>query len=264
MKIETNISPTSPVHDLLSYPPIEKQVLDALRPHFTTVTHELSGKNYIFTLDGYQCTVETTKKTVLVSTYYRKIRFGELPWPSVRLPYNQDVDAKVAKFVQKVRRVQEIEAKAEALSPLLPDGKVIEAFLNKELSTKKVVVHFWHRNEELFNGVEINFYLHPRTEAPADGVLVCLEEDGKITPWWNGSSDKRKLMYGGRGQIEDAVGRRDRATDVTSMENRIAEVKELQARINQFDQTKSPELMCLLDLRRQAAALTEEFAKAIK
>jgi hypothetical protein len=48
------------------------------------------------------------------------------------------------------------------------------------------------------------------------------------------------------------------------MERRIAEVKELQAKIAQFDQTKSPELMRLLDLRRQAAALTEEFAKAIK
>lgn len=264
MMIKTNLSPTSPVHDVLAYEPIEAQVMDLLGAHFSTVKHELLVKQYIFTLEeSYQVTLEITKKTVLISTYSPKIRFGQLSHPSVRLPYNQDVDAKVAKFAQKVRKVQEIEKKAAALSAL-PDSKKIEEFLNKELGTKRIVAHFWHRNDDLFNGVEITFYLHPRGEAPADGVLVCLEKDGQITPWWNGSSDKRKLMYGGKGQIEDAVGRRNQGTDVASMEKRIAEVKELQTKIAQLDQTKSPELMRLLDLRRQAAALTEEFAKAIK
>jgi hypothetical protein len=262
MMIATNLSPTNPVHDLLLHPPIEKQLMDMLGVHFATVTHELLVKQYIFTLEGdYQVTPEITKKTVLISTYYPKIRFGDLPHPSVRLPYNQDVDAKVAKFALKIKRVQEIEARAKAL-PEQPDRQAINDFLNKELSTKSVVAHYWH--EEVFSGLPLHFYLHPRHEAPGDGVMVCLEGDNRIEPWWNGSSEKRKKFYGGSGQIEDAVGRRNQGTDIASMQKRIDEVKELQDRIAQFDPTKSPALMKLLELKRQAAALTEEFAKAIK
>jgi len=262
MKIETNLSPTSPVHDLLSYPPIEKQVLDCLKGHFTTVTHELLVKSYIFTLDGYQVTPEVTKKTVLISTYYPKIHFGDLHHPSVRLPFNKDVDDKVAKFCGVIKKVQELEGRAKAL-PAPPDQKVIDAFLNKELSTKKISAHYWHRPEDIFNGRLITFYLFPKGGAPGDGVMVCLEGDNKIVPWWNGSTDKRAICHSGGQQIEAAVGR-SQGTDIASMQKKIDEVKELQARIAQFDPTRSPELMLLLDLKRQAAELTQEFARITK
>src|SRR5581483_7273393 len=113
MKIETNIGPTEHVHDPITYPPSERQVLDMLRPNFTRVTHQLIAGTLVMHLDTTRVSLEVVKKGkgVLLavnppSKYDEersKIRFGKYDYPTLRLPYNEDVDDKLAHFCDKVK-----------------------------------------------------------------------------------------------------------------------------------------------------------------
>lgn len=280
MKIETNISETEFTHDLIKYPPIELQVYNIFAGKFPNIKHEnLGGRGITFDLDGTNCAVEigsgkkSKKMTVtnavrlsVVPEYgHDKIRFGdsgrprEDTYPSVRLPYNEDITDKVDRFCEAVRKLQDLEKRAAALN-LYIDKDVIEKALNKQLATDKVEAHYWHEN--LFDGLEITFYLHPKREAPGDGISVCIEKDThKINPFWNGSTERRSHYGGGGELLEWVLGRPSswHQPSLAEMKTRIADFEKLKAKVDAFDVTKSPELMQLLALKKQGDELLEEF-----
>jgi hypothetical protein len=258
--IETNLSDLEQIHDLITYPSIERQVMDLFRIHFPGISHKQAG-GLTFDMDGSQCSVEVHKKKAKVSVIPPSkydhdapgIRLGECDYPAVSLPYNKDVAAKVAKFSDLVRKLKDLERRARELLPVAKD-EVLEKFLNEELGSKALEVSFW--NDNLFTGVEVVFYLHPKEQAPADGVLLCLHND-KIEPFWDGSTERRKLAFGRPQKVEAALGQ-NRDEDVPALKTRIAEAETIRARLDAFKPEKSPEFMHFLATKRQADELVKE------
>lgn len=272
MKIETNISDTDFVHDLIKYKPIQRQLFDMFTQRFPDIQYENSG-GLVFVLDGTRCVVEigtgkkSRKSTVTnaarlsIIAPYPGVRFGTKEYPTVRLPYNEEIDEKLGKFCGVVRKIQDLERRAKAL-PATPEKKVIEAFLNSQLATDEVVASYWQ--ESLFDGTEIMFYLHPKHSAPGEGVMACIEKGtSKISPYWNGSNERRSKHYGNGESLDWAVYRPSSAPrdvpDLASMKAKIVVIETLRAKIDAFDPTKSAEMMRLIDLKKRGDELLEEF-----
>lgn len=281
MQITTNISDVCSTHDAITYPAIEKQVYDLLAEYFNSVEYSFDRHGMQFVLDGIECSGGIPKKkqrfdlAVLPPYHHEKgrVRFGglggDVKYPSVKLPFNTDVEKRLNKFVTAVKKIRDLEERAKAIGT--PDAKKIKAFLNAELGTKEVEASYW--NDDLFDGLEIHFYLHPKGEAPAEGVLMCVEKDTlKLNPFWNGSTPRRS--HGGNSKFKElldwAIGRRNfpdtggvyfnRPQDtIEILKKRIEAIERVQAKVAAFDPNKSEEFLKLIDLKRKADELLKEF-----
>lgn len=265
MEIVTNISKMDRFHDPIKYVTIERQVYEFFLGRFTHVSHELEHDTVILVLDGTRCALKiNTKKrngvglAIIPPHGHDHIRFGEKNYPTVKFHFNRDVTTKVEKFCTTVRTIQWLEQRAKALPPI--DNKALQEALEYQLGTEQVKVTCWCDN--IFDGKEIVFYVHPRGKAPADGVLLCIEND-RIVPFWNGSTDRRSPSFGFPETIELALGNRRQTMDVASMRNHIKAVEDYTAKVNAFDASKNEVLRTVLDIKRQADALVKEF-QAIK
>lgn len=266
MKIETNMPGNT--HDVIKYPSIEKQVFDICVTQFKVVTHSITRSGFAVNLDGLQCPLEVKQKGVRISVLPSEdFKFGEGDYPSVRLPYNVDVKDKLLKFFDKVRKINELEDRA---AEILKDYQIINQialseFLNRELATDVVKVSFC--SENLFSGLPVTFYIHPKDDPPADGVLVCFDGDYKLRPFWDGSTQRRTLQYEEPQLIERAIGdmrtqdqrRANWKSDLAHMKKKIAAAEEVQAKVNAFDPDKSSHFLQLLAAKRKADVLVTEF-----
>lgn len=265
MKIETNMP--GGIHDLIKYPSIERQVFDICVTQFKVVNHSITHSGFAINLDGMSCPLEVKKKGVRISVLPSEdFRFGEGEYPFVTLAYNVDVKDKLLKFFDKVRKINDLEDRA---AKILKDHDAIDQtalskFLNRELETDVVQVSFWKDN--LFSGMPIAFYIHPKDDPPAGGVMVCWD-NGKLVPFWNGSTKRRTHCHEQPELIEKAIGdmrtqdqrRSGYKSDLAHMKKKIAAAEAVQARVDAFDPSKSKPFMALLAVREKANALVEEF-----
>lgn len=254
--IQTNVCDADITHDLLAYPPIEKQVFDFLKTHFPSLAYQREG-GIILTVDDSRISLEVVTKrkgqgvrlSLLPPAYGSDgIRFGSYndKYPSVKLPYNKDLTKKIADFCDKVRKVQDLEKRAKALNRKV-NSDTIRRFMADELAGRDLEVSCWYDN--LFDGIEITFYLHPKHQAPADGLMFCFEKGtNKIVPFRGQGDESLQRVFG-----------RQEKKDLASMKKLIESVESLQERLDAFNPALCPELMKLFELKRQADVLIGEF-----
>lgn len=268
MKIVTNISDTVFVHDLIAYSPIEKQVFDILKKKFKNIAYDLEDGTPSFILDGSRCSLEvgngkkskrkSVTNAIRLSLIPERWTFDSRKYPAIRFPYNKDISKNIDEFYDIVKKIQNLETRAKNLPKI--DCAKIKKILDKELGTDKVEVSIWLMNDDLLNREEMTFYLHPKGRAPADGVLMCFEKDGKIELYWNGSTEKRKDRYGQELSIEQAFGKTwKNKSDIASLKSAIEDITNLTTKLEKFKATAHLELMEMLDVKRQAAELVKEF-----
>jgi hypothetical protein len=274
MKIETNL-PADPIHDNIRYPSIEKQVYDAFKvvfPDPIEVKYETGRQDLVLEIGGSRISVQVGKKSAkiaLMADYdIDGVRFGNhnTEYPSVRLPYNKETD-KLTKFCAVVQKVRDLEDRAKTLKKENKvDTKKIDKFLNAELAIPEVEVRYWR--EDFFSGVPVLFSISPKGTAPADGVMVCIEKDSTIKPWWNCSTPQRS-SYGKIPEgIDRALGHRDGyhaapQPQLEALKKKIDAIERLQAKIDAFDPKKCKELVKLLALHEQGDKLFEEFKDVV-
>jgi len=258
--IFTNIS-NGQNHDLIMFPSIEKQVFDFFASDFvTTYEHgNFSSRTLlclVFILDGTRCGLYVGREGVELSLIASDdIRFGERKYPSILFRYNEDITNDVAGFSDTIRRLQDLEKQARALPPL--DKMAIETILDREIGTDYFTVSYCPRN--LFDGLEIGFFIHPKNMAPADGMLVCFDRNNKITPWWNCSTPRRTPSDGEPECIEQAVGKF--ATNLAMMKRNVGLIEQLKANLDKFDPYNCRDLLPLFNLKYQANMLLREFSE---
>lgn len=275
--INTNISKPNQHHDVIMYLPIERQIYDMFTGCFENIDYgwarhfvdsRLSDHRaaLLLVLGGTRCLVGLGKKKpaakiCVLHPEDSSLIFGEKPYPSISLPYNVDVSKRIKKFVGVIKKIQGLETRAKSLNLKMPKASLINEFLNRELATDKVEVSFYENY--LFNGVELTFSIHPKGQAPGDGLLVCLENNtNRINPFWNGSTERRTKKYDGDDGIEDVAGRVHqfgRREDFNSMKEKVETVEKVRTRIDAFDPSKSVELMQLIALKKQGDELIKEF-----
>lgn len=259
MQIETNL-PNQP-HDLIKYLPIQKQVYDLFVNPYMKLEYDYTTNPMTLILDGTKCDVKIGKNGVKLSIWLRgKVNFSGISPITVRLPYNKDITKKVMDFCETIQKFKQIEQKAETFAKSNQiDHEKIKKFLMKKLGTKYVEVNFWER--EFFDGLEINFYFFPKDETP-EGLLMCIEKDTlKLNPFWNASTDRRsfsqKANSGNVDTIEMAVGMKNPKT-TKEMKEKIKAIEELTAKINAFDPNKCPELVKLIQIKKESDKILEE------
>jgi len=261
MEIQTNLTKGDKVHDSIRYPSIEHQVFSLFGVSANTdrvkLNYEIADRLTLF-INGFKCPVDIGKKGVIISVI-PDLRIGESNYPQLKIPYNVDVLKKVYKFISFIEKVGELTERAKKLKKI--DAKAIESFLKQELATDITTISYW--NDNLVNGIELNFYIHPKGSAPADGVMLCFEEDGKIAPFWNGSTPRRSMAFNSPSKIEDAVGRNYK-NDIESLKKKIKAVEAVQKKIDSFDPSKSQKFMELLENKKKANQLIEEYKSVIK
>jgi hypothetical protein len=245
--IETNRNKQVRTHDLIRFPPIEKQVYDLFCHLFEGTSYALAG-SYVFSWEGYEFSMTVGKLSVDIAMHVPNTRIGgwNSEYPKVFLPFNKDLTNRLKKFKTTVLKVKELTGKAKKLGKYNP--KVIQEFLHQELATGKVTVRFWH--EDVCDGSPVSFYIYPKGEAPADGVAVSIGDDGKIISK----------------NIESAITGRDSRWNpkpsIEKMKQQIKDVEELQKKIDAFDASKCKELMELLENKKKANEIVKEFQTA--
>ena len=274
MKIETNL-PEDSIHDNIKYPSIEKQIYDAFKvlfPDPIEVKYEKDRKDLILEIGGSQISVQVGRKSVkiaLMADYdIDGVRFGNhnTEYPSVRLPYNKETD-KVDKFCVVVQKVRGLEDRAKTLKKENKvDTKKIDKFLNAELAIPEVEVRYWQ--EDFFSGIPVLFSISPKGTAPADGVMVCIEKDNTIKPWWNCSTPQRSSYSKEPEGIDRALGHRDGyqagpQLQLAALKQKIDAIERLQAKIDVFDPKKCKELVKLIALHEQGDKLFTEFKDVV-
>jgi hypothetical protein len=261
MKIITNISKKDPKHDLILYPPIEKQVYDLLSQNLKVV-HRRENALLVFCIEGTDCYLEVSsrKATITIITPSNGIRFGEGNYATFGLDYNKDITEDVKNIGKVILKLQDLEKRAKSIAE--PDWEAIKIALEEQLATKELQIGFWEQN--LFNDVEITFYIHPRESVPADGLIVCIDSNNKINPFWNSSTKRRTLNHRQPDKIEFAAGAIQQFDDVESIKAKIKIIEKLQEKLDAFDPNKSPVLVELIELKKQCNSLLYEFQNDIK
>lgn len=266
MKIETNIGKKTRIHDAIKYPALEKQVADLLGGFFT-VTHRTESHGIVLLLDGRPCLMETytDRLELTTSPLNDQVVFGESKgYPRTKLSFNKDVTKKLTRFAERVKKLVDIEGRGVALAKSFnrPKREVVNAELDRFFGTDAVQVSYWDREQAAFDGLPLNFYLHPKKQAPAQGVMLCIENDGTVGTFWNVSS-QRRTMYGKvPTKIEEAVG--ELTGSLAELKVKIAQAEEVLARVQAFDLSKSKLLTQLVDDKRKATVLLDEFRQLSK
>jgi uncharacterized protein involved in tolerance to divalent cations len=261
--IHTNLD-TENFHDAIAYPTIEKQVYDLFANKVSRNYHCYGKKGTTLVLNGYECPLEFKKKSVQLTVYPVLDELRGDGFPFIRIPFNKDVAKQIDKFCTILIKMQPLEEKAKAIIGQSPSQKTIEAFLNQELGTDRVEVKYWNGNILRRGEVQITFYLKSKdAHAPADGSFMCIEKDGQtINPYWNhstpqrsGGSSKHTLLS----SIERAVGNKKPTASMEAMKEKMKRMEELEKKIKEFDPTKSPALMKLFEIQKEADLLIAEF-----
>src|SRR5581483_9081090 len=111
----------------------------------------------------------------------------------------------------------------------------------QELCTELTTVSYWHG--QFFTGIGLNFYIHSKGSAPADGFIMFLkQETNEIIPHWGSCT------------VPSAI---------EEMKKRINIIEQIQKKIDIFDPTKNPEFMELLDNKKRADELFKEFKSVV-
>lgn len=260
--IESNKTTGVSIHDSIKYAPLEKQVFDILSDRFKKVSYKIEGKSFILNLEGIQVNVEI-KKTIKLSVGYDITKWYDnlnyrYKGPSATLRLNKDISKQVDKFCQDINKLIKANKEGKEIKVWL-DKNVgrrdfaikIQTFLTKHFGDKQLDTYFSISDYHFFDGQGLLFSIRPIGKAPADGVLMSLETDGTLAPYWNHSTPRRTH---GRNpaKLEDIVRKISYSDDIEGMKKIIESVQKLQAKVDSFDYTKSKELTELVNLKRRA------------
>lgn len=226
---------------------IEKQLFDLLSPRIE-VSYKIADR-FILILEGGDYEIHKRKKDVQLIGGYDQIFSYNLP--SYKLPFNQNIEKQLDKICSNAVEIRSIKKQLQEIPPA--NEVAIRSFLNERLSTNSVDVSFW-LDRDCPQNKEVTFYLHPKGKNPADGVLVCIN-NGKIEPWWNGSTKTRTTKSCRQDVIEQAVGEHK----LDQFETMVEKIRELKEKIDKFDVTECPELMEYIVNREIAAILFQQF-----
>jgi hypothetical protein len=258
------------VHDTIKYDGLEKQVFDILSTQgFEKVSYKIDGKSFYVFLDGIQVNVEIKKSVKLsvgwdVTRAYDDGGGGRFNSPSATLPLNKDVTKQLDKFCQSIKKYinankagGEIQAWLEDQSTQREVEDRIKKFLVRELGGDGLDIGFWMRDYQFFNGLGISFYIYPKNQAPADGVLMYLDTDGTLETFWNNSTPRR--THGNNPElVENVFNRGNYGNTVSEMESKINAIKKLQKKIDAFDYTKSEDMVDLINKKIEANKIRQQ------
>ena len=255
--IRTNIVNSVSEHDSIRYSSIQKQVFELFDVFQNcTITYEI-GTNWLkVKINDVDIECQIKKKFVALRILCSNL--FDIEVPLVKLGYNKDIFKKFERFCMVVRKCQELTYKIKT-TPFDVNIKVIVEFLTKELCSDKLALTYF--SNDPFNGIEINFFLHPKGSPPADGVLYCIENDTQeLNPFWNASTPRRTKAYGEHEGIEGVF--KFTNTDLASMKAKIEEIEKLDAKIKAFNPELSPELVKLLVFKQKANALLADLKQS--
>jgi hypothetical protein len=269
--IKTNITSKDKVHDLIKYIPLEKQVFELLSMHFDAVTYKIERKSTYFKCGDI--TIQATiKNSIKLEIKSMSKSWGDdfeirdsgdhyAKWPSVVLKFNVDVTKPLKQFVDKIQSIQDCKDKAKPMFQMIKKigpglHEAMNKYLNEYFGNQYLEVTSWFEPDYFFNGLGLGFYIKPIQGAPADGIYLVIEEDGKLDSFWNDSTPRRT---GGRGdKVEDAYSRVDFGYGIPGMKSKIEAIEDLQKKVNEFDHTKCKEMVKLMELKRVANKIKEE------
>jgi hypothetical protein len=232
--IATNMSKKNPIHDVIAYSPVERQVYDLFRPK-AKVGYRIEDF-LVLEINGVSCGVESSYKNAKLSVirgYDPDEPNFHGQYPSAILPYNKDVSKDVTKFIAALSKINDLHARAKALVRKLPASDKVEDFLKQKLAGDGLTVRYWHAIGEI-SGLELMFHVMPEGQAPAQGVMLCFEHNThKINPFWNGFTKRRSKHYGPVDTVDLAAG--PCGTGVDAMKRHVRVIENLNKRIAAFE-----------------------------
>lgn len=233
MKIQTNINKKNRVHDIIKYPPIERQVYDIFASTKAKMKYRFDS-SLIFDINGLSYGVEVkaaNARLVSIKEYDpdKPQFYGN--YPSFNLPYNVELDSKCEEVLSVISKINELLFRAKKVIKTGPSSEQVELCLRKKLAGDGLDVRYWRSYTEITDS-EFAFYIHPEGRAPADGVTMCFESDHSINPWWNGSTTKRKQSYAPLETLEKAAG--VCGSGIDAMKKHIQTIEKLKKRIDAF------------------------------
>jgi hypothetical protein len=276
--IETNIkSNGDKIHDTIKYSPIEKQLFEILSSNLGELTYQLEKGAMTIFFSGIiiRATFKNSVKLLVISTIQDWVNDFEIidkydpkqNIPSTTLNYNKDITKQLSDFCNKVKFIIEARKKAKPIFDRYnTEGKILFdaslAYLNDYFQDKYIEVIMWHEPRNLFQSFARNlgFYIKPKNGAPADGVYIIFEEEGKVDVKWNGSTPERTQSRCVE-TVEKVFSDSHRfnfGDGVEGMKAKIKAIEDLQKKIEEFDYRKCPELVKLLEIREQANNLSSE------
>lgn len=278
--IKSNINKDNKVHDLFELESIESQVLKLLRKNFKSkVEYSIGSKgNHFVRIGSCLCSLEI-KKTVKIEFidtkdfgyYFESNHFSiydsgdySLKKPKVSLSYNKDESKKFSKFASQIDDINSNYEKAELLKPRLDDIDFdsIEKYLSSKLKVKGWEIRMSSkRMGDLFSGEYFVFYLKPIDGAPADGLFLCLECNGRLSLFWDGSTKRRTHSY--QEDVADVVeeeilnklNRVIRGSSLEETSEKIRIATEMKKKIENFSHEGSSEIVKFFKLIEEANKL---------
>jgi hypothetical protein len=272
--IETNKNKDG-FHDLIKYAPLEKQLFEILSTKFQEITYEFDKKFMNFYVGDITIEAQFKNSVKLTVTSMSRDWFDDFHIGdtgdhyakniSTTLNFNKDVTKKLDEFFDKINTIQNNKNIAKPIFNKINDKQVekreaIEKFLNKYFGNKYIKVTFWYDTHKFFDGLGVGLSIHLKGSAPGDGVYMQLETDGTLDTFWNCSTKRRTHSVGQPETIEKAISRMDFGGGVAGMKTKIETLEALEKKVKEFDYTKCPELLELIELKKKANKIKEEVA----
>lgn len=265
--IETN----GGYHDLIKYQPIEKQVFEILSSKLNGLSYRFEGKFFILFYEDITI-YATIKKSVKLEFKTMSKNWDDFEikdpgdhsakWPSVSLRFNVDISKPLNQFLDKIKAIQECKNKAkpifENIKKVGPGlNESIVKYLNGYFGNQYLEAISFNETRYFFNGHNIGFYIKPIGKAPADGIYLVIEEDGRLDFFWNNSTPRRTSSLR-LNKIEDAYSKVNFGEGISGMKSKIEAIEDLQRKVDEFDYTKCPELVEMITLKKEANKIKEE------
>ncbi len=276
MILDTNISKTEKIHNLLEFEPLEKQFFlflkDCLGEGYSLSYKIKENERQIIINEKFILTITDVRKKLMTffERDYKHYTYSLAERINANFSYNKDISKQLLQFTEKIKQIISLHEKSNDLWNWYKKyekhySKNIISFLNEKFcsSDNKIQTSFWLSDYRFLGGSKLRFFIYPRNDqderyyCPGDGELLQLNPDGSCSISQREDSNQRDRTV----TIDQFFKRVNYPGGIAGSKEKIKDMEDLENRIRTFNGKECPELMALLEKNNEGYVFIQEGGK---